>query len=127
MTQETTSTNAETFRRFAEAWGRHDVDTLMELMSDDPTYRSSVGPGPGGVYRGREDVRAAFGRMLSGPPPASPPPPGEVVFFGNRALSFWKLPGKSPDGKPAMVDGVDVITFDERGRVAVKDAYRKSW
>lgn len=123
------SANAGTLRLFSEAWSRGDVDALMALMSDDPTYRGSAGSGPGSVYRGREEVRAAFTRMLAGvtPPAGSPPPPGEMVFFGNRALSFWKLAGRAPDGTPATIEGVDVMTFDDRGRIAVKDAYRKTW
>jgi ketosteroid isomerase-like protein len=121
--------NAETLRRFSEAWARGDVDGLMRLMTDAPTYKASVGPGPGAVHRGREQVRAAFSRMFAAPPtPSDPPPPaGEVVFFGNRALSFWTLRGRAPDGSSALVDGVDVMTFDESGRIAVKDSYRKTW
>src|SRR5688572_9019574 len=117
-----TERNAESLRRFSEAWNRHDVDGLLALMTDEPTYRSSLGARPGAVYQGREEVRAAFSRMLSGPPPAEPPPPPaiEPAFFGNRALSFWVLPGRAPDGSAAMVEGVDVITFDEQGRIAVK-------
>lgn len=125
------SRNPETLRRFSEAWAKGDVDTLMSLMTDDPIYRSSAGPGPGGEYRGREEVRAAFTRMLSGAPApgATPPPPpaGEVAFFDDRALSYWTLPGRAPDGSPATIRGVDVITFDAEGRIAIKDAYRKSW
>ena len=40
-----TSPNAETLRRFSETLAR---DTLMKLMADTPTYRASVGTGPGG-------------------------------------------------------------------------------
>jgi|SRR5271154_2629111 len=125
----TTSSNAEALRRFSEAWTRGDVDTLIRLMTDVPTYRASVGSAPGAVYHGRDEVRAAFSRLLSGPPPGNDPPPpsGEVAFFGNRALSFWKLRGRAPDGSPAIVEGVDVLTFDESGRIAVKDSYRKTW
>jgi hypothetical protein len=125
-----TSANAETLRRFSAAWANGDLDTLMSLMTENPTYRASAGAGPGAVYRGRDEVRAAFSRMLGGAPQgATLPalPPGEVAFFGNRALAFWKLHGRAPDGSPAIVEGVDVMTFDGRGRIAVKDAYRKSW
>jgi ketosteroid isomerase-like protein len=127
-TNEETRRNAETLRRFSEAWARGDVDGLMALMTESPTYRASVGPRPGMVYQGREEVSAAFRRLFANPAPAaSPPPAAEPAFFGNRALSFWVLPGRAPDGSPAMVEGVDVLTFDEDGRIAAKDAYRKSW
>ena len=127
--KDATSANAETLRRFSDAWARQDVDGLMALMTDSPIYRSSAGPRPGAVYQGREEVRAAFSRMFTNASPATaaPPPAIEPAFFGNRALSFWTLPGRAPDGSPAIVEGVDVLTFDEEGRIAVKDAYRKSW
>ena len=150
-TEAATSRNAETLKRFSDAWARGDVDALLGLMTEEPTYRASVGARPGAVYHGREEVRAAFNRLFAGQPLAGGPPPsgggspspaggsppsaggplsptpGEAVFAGNRALTFWVLPGRAPDGSPANVEGVDVMTFDERGRIAVKDAYRKSW
>lgn len=122
--------HAAILQRFSEAWARGDVDALMDLMSDDPIYRSSTGPGPGAVYRGREAVGAAFTRLLAPSPVADDaplPPPGDVAFFDNRALSFWSLPARSPDGTPSVVEGVDVLTFAADGRIAVKDAYRKAW
>lgn len=119
---------AAVLERFSQAWSRGDVDALMDLMTEDPEYRASTGPGPGAVYRGRDAVGAAFARLLSAPPADdSPLPPGDVAFFGNRALSFWSLPGRAPDGAPAVIEGVDVMTFAADGRIAVKDAYRKAW
>lgn len=121
--------HAAVLQRFSHAWARGDVEALMDLMSDNPVYRSSTGPGPGAVYRGREAIGAAFTRLLAASPAAADRslPSGDVAFFGNRALSFWSLPAQSPDGTPTVVEGVDVLTFDDDGRIAVKDAYRKAW
>jgi hypothetical protein len=139
---EANTRNEETLRRFSQAWSCGDVDAVMAEMTENPTYRASVGKGPGSVYHGRDEVRAAISRLLSSPSVASSPAPagvasspagvppsvaGKEAFFGNRALSFWALPGRAPDGTPAVIEGVDVLTFDERGRIAVKDSYRKTW
>ena len=47
-----------------------------------------------------------------------------MYFFADRALVFWRLvlPGSDRE-----VDGVDVMTFTDDGRIAVKDAYRKAF
>ena len=54
------------------------------------------------------------------------PPPGEIVVLGDRAMSMWSYPSTSPDGQAVLVEGVDIWTFDN-GRIATKDAYRKSF
>ncbi len=115
--------------RFGEAWRRGDVDTLLSLMTDEPVYRGSTGPLPGSEARGRQAVAAAFERMVGmnrdNPPP--PPAPGpRPFFFENHALVYWHLTLPGTSG-PVEVDGVDVITFDDEDRIAVKDAYRKAF
>lgn len=123
--------NRETVRRFAIAWAGGDVDTLMSLMSDDPVYKGSTGPGPGTEFRGRDNVRAAFLRMVGAnvgaPVPVNAPPPPQMHFFGNHALVYWHLSLPTADSSKSEVDGVDVLTFASDGRIAVKDAYRKAF
>lgn len=116
---------------FSAAWSRGDVDSLLNLMGDEPVYKGSTGAGPGTLCSGREEVRAAFEKMTKENagadeplPPATPP---EMYFFSNRALVFWSLRLPGADGSPRQVDGVDIIEFTDDGRIAVKDAYRKSF
>jgi hypothetical protein len=117
----------ETVTRFGAAWAAGDVDGLMREMSDEPIYRGSTGPEPGTIIVGSEQVRAAFER-IAGPnarsAPATPAPPPEMYFFEDRALAFWRL--KFP-GSDSEVEGVDVMTFTNDGRISVKDAYRKAF
>ncbi len=120
----------DTVLRFSAAWSAGDTDTLLSLMSDEPVYRSSAGPDPGTTYRGRDEVRAAFQRMVSGnrtqePSVKSPPP--RMHIFDEHALVYWNLTLPSPDGATSKVDGVDVLTFAPDGRIAMKDAYRKAF
>jgi len=37
----------------------------MELLTENPVYRASTGPGPGEVHHGLAEVRAAFERVLA--------------------------------------------------------------
>lgn len=115
--------------RFSDAWRRGDVDTLLSLMSDEPVYRGSTGPLPGSEARGRQAVAAAFERMVGMnrtevfPAPVAVP---RAHFFDRHALVYWHLTLPGASG-PVGVDGVDVITFDDEDRIAVKDAYRKAF
>lgn len=117
----------ETIIRFGAAWAADDVDGLMSLMGDEPRYRGSTGPEPGTEFVGSEQVRAALERIAgpnAGSAPSKPAPPPEMYFFEDRALAFWRL--KFP-GSDREVEGVDVMTFTDDGRIAVKDAYRKAF
>ncbi len=120
----------ETVLRFGAAWSAGDVETLLSLMSDEPVYKGSAGPGPGTAYNGRDQVRTAFQRMVGGntpPAPNTPVPPPRMHFFGEHALVYWNLNLPGPDGTTSKVDGIDVLTFAPDGRIAIKDAYRKAF
>ncbi len=120
--------NRATVLRFSEAWSRGDVDTLLSLMSDDPTYRGSTGPGPGTCFRGQDEVRAAFARMVTPQSsPGAPAPEPRMFFFEDQALVYWHLSLRAADGTASEVDGVDVLSFTDDSRIAVKDAYRKAF
>jgi ketosteroid isomerase-like protein len=109
----------QAMQAFSAAWGRGDIDGLMALMSPDPVYRTSSGA----VFKGRDDVRLGFTKICqpSGAEPAPPSSQGKMEFFANTCLAYWSLP---LDGK-TLVDGIDVITFDNEARLISKDAYRK--
>jgi hypothetical protein len=49
----------ETLTRFSAVWGAGDVDTVLGLMSDEPTDKGSTSPEPVTVFVGKEEVRAA--------------------------------------------------------------------
>jgi hypothetical protein len=106
-----------TLAAFAAAWSRCDIAALMDLVGENPIYRTSGGL----VFEGREAVRRGFEQICKPsdvPPPPSPPP----HFFDNMCLCHWSLtlsPGEPP------VAGIDVIEFDENAKLILKDAYRK--
>lgn len=125
---ERTRSNQELVEAFAQAWGKVDVDALMNLMTDDPRYRASTGDGPGIDYHGRDAVSRGFAAVIEAEAASNEPVPplGEVTAFGDRVISMWSYPTTSPSGQATMVEGVDLWTFAD-GRIAVKDAYRKSF
>ena len=111
-----------TMDRFSAAWRRGDIDGLMALFGDDPIYRTSSGI----AFEGRISLREGLIAMCH-PLPADDQPPAnqaETYFFGRSCLTYWTL--KLANGETqAVVDGVDVITFDGQARIILKDAYRK--
>ena len=50
-----------------------------------------------------------------------------MYFFADKALVFWHLSLRAADGSASEVDGVDVLSFTDDGRIAVKDAYGKAF
>jgi len=120
--------NLGTAEEFCRAWDAGDVDALMAVMSDNPTYRASTGLEPGRTYSGVHEVRAGFAAVIAAENSSLPVPssPREVLAVDDRALSFWSYAVGRDDGSASVVEGIDVWTFDD-GRIAVKDAYRKSF
>jgi len=56
---------------FADAWNRHDVDALMEFMTDDCVYETSSGPDVCGTrYEGQQAVREGFASVWESFPDA---------------------------------------------------------
>lgn len=105
---------------FAAAWSIGDIEALMSLMSADPVYRTS-----GGVdYVGHEEVRRGFQTMCS-PQSGTDNEPRPMILLGERqCLCYWTIPLMTSSGVK-QVEGVDVITFADDGKIEKKDAYRK--
>ena len=53
--------NDDLLHAFADAWNRHDVDTLMSMMTADCVFEASAGNAVDGArHEGPRAVRAAF-------------------------------------------------------------------
>ena len=125
----TSAGTRELIKQFNDAWNIGDVDGLMRLMSDHPTYRASTGEGPGTDFVGADAVREGFSAVIEAEaaiPTSPPPPPGQIIVADDRAISTWQYPTTAPDGTPTIVEGIGLWTIED-DRIAVKDAYRKSF
>ncbi|MFB3041542.1 MAG: nuclear transport factor 2 family protein [Candidatus Poribacteria bacterium] len=125
MTELKAQMTTELLQAFADAWNRHDVDELMSFMTDDCVFEASAGPDTEGtLYKGREEVRAAFANVWATFVDAHW---GGARHFvcGDRGVSEWTFSGTRADGTRVEANGCDVFTFRD-GKIAIKDSYRKN-
>ena len=109
---------------FSAAWGRSDLDGLMNLMTEDCVYAASVGPEPGTTYRGKEEVRQGFAEIIeyeSGGEQRD----GRKWVSGDYVFSEWAYDEIAEDGTVTEIRGIDIFHFVD-GKLALKDAYRKT-
>lgn len=110
---------------FAAAWNAHDIEAMMDCMSEDCEFLASAGPECCGQrYVGRRAVRQAYLAILEGMPDARWSS-GQYFVDGETAFSLWTLTGTTPDGTKVAVDGVDHFVV-RGGRIAIKNAFRKA-
>ena len=110
---------------FARAWSRHDIDTLMSLVTDDCVYSASVGPEPGQTFAGRDAVRDGFLALLACDAGGSPGE-GRAVVFGDIAIAEWSYQLRDAAGQVTVVRGCDIMEFSG-ARIRRKDAFRKCY
>ena len=115
----------ENLQAFADAWNRHDVDALMEFMTDDSVFEASAGPDVCGIrYVGRNAVRAAYAEVWETFPDAHWGNARHLVQ-GDRGVSEWTFTGTRADGTRVEVNGCDLFTF-KGGKIALKNSYREN-
>ena len=110
---------------FADAWNRHDVDALMEFMTDDCVYETSSGPDVCGTrYEGQQAVREGFASVWVSFPDAQWLGARHFIV-GSRGVSEWTFTGTNKGGQRVEVNGCDIFTFRD-GKISVKNSYRKN-
>jgi ketosteroid isomerase-like protein len=107
---------------FNQAFNRHDVDGVMELMTEDCVFENTVPPPDGKRYEGAAAVREFWQRFFSSTPSARFETE-ELFTAGDRAVVRWVFHWDGETG-PGHVRGVDVFRVRD-GKVAEKLSYVK--
>jgi ketosteroid isomerase-like protein len=109
---------------FADAWNRHDIESLMSFMTDDCVFEAGMGTEVAGTtYEGREAVRLGFMRAWQTVPDARWMN-AHHFLSGERGVSEWTFSGTNSDGQPIEVKGCDIFHF--RGdKIVRKNSFRK--
>jgi ketosteroid isomerase-like protein len=111
-------------RDFARAWNEHDLQALMDCMSDDCEFRSAAGAGiAGSEYTGREQVEVGYATIFEVFPDACWNDDRHFVS-GDRGVSEWRFTATAADGQAVEMYGCDLFVFDG-DRIRLKDSYRK--
>jgi ketosteroid isomerase-like protein len=102
---------------FGAAWGAHDLDKALSMITDDCVF-GSTGPAPDGVqHKGRDEVRAAWQPIFDDID--SRFEVEESIACGDRVIERWCY---SWNG--GHIRGVDLFRVRD-GLVAEKLAYVK--
>jgi ketosteroid isomerase-like protein len=103
--------------QFGAAWGAHDLDAVLALISDDCVF-DATGPAPDGArHVGRDAIRAAWGPIFADA--SSTFDPEDTFTAGDRVVQRWRY--SWADGH---VRGVDLFRVRD-GLVAEKLSYVK--
>ena len=103
----------ELFERYDGAWGRHDLDTIVSLHTEDSIFHLHAGEAEA---VGRDAIRTAFGDLLASYPDLRFEP--QSVRFGADFILFQYV----IHAAGASLDSVDVFVVRD-GLVARKDTY----
>lgn len=93
---------------FNEAFNRHDVAGMMQLMSDDCVFENTQPAPDGTVYQGKDSVTQFWQGFFHNSPHAHIEIE-EVFGMGLRCLMRWRYEWLDPSGTKGHVRGVDVF------------------
>jgi uncharacterized protein (TIGR02246 family) len=108
---------------FNNAFNRHDVTGMMQLMSDDCVFENTHPAPDGTVYSGKEAI-TQFWQTFFRESPKAHIDIEEIFSLGNRCVMRWKYNWVDAAGKPGHVRGVDIFNVRE-GFIAEKFSYVK--
>ncbi len=117
-------TTFDLLEKFSACWNAHDVEALLDCMTDDGIFYGSAGTDrDGNKSVGKGALRASYSELWATFPDAAW---NQVRHFvsGNRAVTEWHFTGTKADGSKVNVRGCDVFLIRD-GKIAVKDTFRK--
>ena len=108
---------------FNQAFNRHDVAGMMQLMSDDCVFENTYPAPDGAVYSGREIV-TRFWQDFFHTSPQAHIEIEEIFGLGERCIMRWTYTWVDMDGKRGHIRGVDVFRVTN-GFICQKLSYVK--
>ncbi|MGB1110114.1 MAG: nuclear transport factor 2 family protein [Gammaproteobacteria bacterium] len=116
--------NAAVLQRLFEAFNRHDIDGVLDCMTEDCVFFPAAGPEAFGTrLEGHDALRQAFTGVWGGIPDVQWENCSHYAD-GDLGLSQWTFTGTNANGGRIEVNGCDIFSFRD-GKVASKNAFRK--
>jgi predicted SnoaL-like aldol condensation-catalyzing enzyme len=108
---------------FHEAFNRHDVAGMVQLMSDDCVFENNTPAPKGVVYKGKEVV-AEFWQDFFRESPQAHNEIEEIFSSGERCIMRWRYDWVDVEGNEGYVRGVDIFRV-KNGSICEKLSYVK--
>jgi len=108
---------------FNEAFNRHDVAGMMQLMSDDCVFENTD-PAPDGTTHSGKKVVTQFWQDFFHESPHAHIDIEEIFSLGNRCIMRWRYNWEDVEGKKGHVRGVDIFRVED-GLISEKFSYVK--
>ena len=108
---------------FNQAFNRHDVAGMMQLMSDDCVFENTKPAPDGAVVSGKEDV-TKFWQDFFRESPQAHIEIEEIFGFGERCIMRWRYSWVDKGGEKGHVRGVDIFRV-RSGSIREKLSYVK--
>ena len=109
--------------KFNEAFNRHDVPGMMQLMSDDCIFENTAPAPDGTVFSARKAV-TQFWQDFFRQSPHAHIEIEEIFGFGERCIMRWNYSWIDLEGKKGHVRGVDIFRV-RNGSIYEKLSYVK--
>jgi len=114
---------ARTVLEFNEAFNRHDVAGIMQLMSDDCVFENTSPAPDGTVYSGKVAVTRFWEDFFRESPQAHIEIE-DIFGFGERCVMRWMYSWMDAKGEEGHVRGVDIFRVRD-GLIREKLSYVK--
>lgn len=108
---------------FNEAFNRHDVPAMMQLMSDDCVFENTAPAPDGTVYTGKKMVTQFWQEFFHKSPQAHIEIE-EAFGLGLRCIMRWRYEWVDEEGGKGHVRGVDIFQLKD-GLIFEKLSYVK--
>ena len=108
---------------FNDAFNRHDVEGMMQLMSDDCVFENTAPAPDGTAYKGKEAV-TQFWRDFFRESPQAHIEIEEIFGLGLRCIMRWRYEWTDLEGKNGHVRGADIYRVED-GLILEKLSYVK--
>jgi len=116
----------EVLKGFLNAFNRHDLDAIMGYFADNCVFYMPRGAKPhGDKFVGKDAVRAGLAKRFEGIPDVHYGNDQHWICDDGLAVSEWTLTGTSTSGQQIEVRGIDLLEFDEHGKITRKDSFWK--
>ena len=117
--------NEEDLQRYADGWNEHDIEKIMQYMTDDCIFETGGGSERYGTrYQGYEEVKSRFIEVWVELPDVRFENPRHFIQ-GNRGCTEWTFMATKSDGTKIEIDGCDIFEF-AGDKIRVKNSFVKN-